>query len=134
MEGLLVGLANAKNVLPLAPARLKFVLQAISLKKWSTFAISLAACQKAGYNIPNSDAPTVLYNDNIACVKWSYNMTSKTARHIELRDNSVCEWVQDKTLQVKHVAGPLTYSQMKCAMAPTSDIFGTCLCLIFPVF
>jgi hypothetical protein len=32
-------------------------------------------------------------------------MTSKAARHIELRNNSVCEWVQDKTLNVKHVAG-----------------------------
>ena len=32
-------------------------------------------------------------------------MTSKAARHIELRDNSVREWVQDKTLAVKHVAG-----------------------------
>jgi hypothetical protein len=32
-------------------------------------------------------------------------MTSKAARHIELRENSVCKWVQDKTLSVKHVAG-----------------------------
>ena len=34
-------------------------------------------------------------------------MTSKAARHIELRDNSVREWVQDKTLNVKHVAGKI---------------------------
>ena len=62
---------------------------------------------ESGFAIPGSDAPTVLYNDNEACVKWSYNMTSKAARHIELRDNSVREWVQDKTLQIKHVAGKI---------------------------
>ena len=62
---------------------------------------------EAGHIIPDSDAPTVLYNDNEACVRWSYNMTSKAARHIELRDNSVREWVQDKTLNVKHVAGKI---------------------------
>jgi len=32
-------------------------------------------------------------------------MTSKAARHIELRENSVREWVQDKTISVQHVAG-----------------------------
>ncbi len=32
-------------------------------------------------------------------------MTSKVACHIELRENSVREWVQDKTLHVKHVSG-----------------------------
>ena len=32
-------------------------------------------------------------------------MTSKAACHIELRENSVRQWVQDKTLSVKDVAG-----------------------------
>jgi hypothetical protein len=32
-------------------------------------------------------------------------MTSKAARHIELRENSVREWVQDNTLNVVHVPG-----------------------------
>jgi hypothetical protein len=60
-----------------------------------------------GYTLPDIDAPTVLYNDNGACVKWSYNMTSESARHIELCKNSICEWVQDNTLNVKHVSGKL---------------------------
>jgi hypothetical protein len=34
-------------------------------------------------------------------------MTSKAARHIELRVNSYREWVQDKTLQVEHVSGKI---------------------------
>jgi hypothetical protein len=32
-------------------------------------------------------------------------MTSKAARHIELRENSVREWVRDNTIEVQHVAG-----------------------------
>jgi hypothetical protein len=32
-------------------------------------------------------------------------MTSKAAHHIELRENSIREWVQDRTLDVLHIAG-----------------------------
>jgi hypothetical protein len=59
----------------------------------------------SGHTIDNLSSPTLLYNDNDGCVKWLHNMTSKTARHIELCENSICEWVQDKTLTVVHVAG-----------------------------
>jgi hypothetical protein len=61
----------------------------------------------AGYVIPDIDAPTIIYNDNEACVRWSYNMTSKAARHIELRENSVRKWVQNKTIDVEHVSGKI---------------------------
>jgi hypothetical protein len=61
----------------------------------------------AGYQITDIDSPTLVYNDNAACVQWSYNMTSKAARHIELRENSVREWVQDNTLNVVHVPGKI---------------------------
>jgi hypothetical protein len=44
-----------------------------------------------GYPIADIAQPTLIYNDNDACVRWSYNMTSKAARHIELRENSVRE-------------------------------------------
>jgi hypothetical protein len=62
---------------------------------------------KSGFPIADIDKPTLLYNDNDACVKWSHNMTSKAARHIELLENSACKWVQDKTIAVKHVAGKI---------------------------
>jgi hypothetical protein len=39
-------------------------------------------------------------------------MTSKAARHIELHKNSVCEWVQDKTIAVKHVAGKINLADI----------------------
>jgi hypothetical protein len=32
-------------------------------------------------------------------------MTSKAAQHIELRENLIWEWVQDKTVKDVHVAG-----------------------------
>jgi len=34
-------------------------------------------------------------------------MTSKAARHIELWENSICEWIQSKLLTVKHVSGKI---------------------------
>jgi hypothetical protein len=61
----------------------------------------------AGYIIPDVDAPTFIYNDNEACVKWSHNMTSKAARHIELRENSIRKWVKDGTIEVEHVSGKI---------------------------
>jgi hypothetical protein len=54
--------------------------------------------------VPDASSPIVLYNNNDACIRWYHNMTLKAARHIELHENSVREWVQDKTLKVIHVA------------------------------
>ena len=34
-------------------------------------------------------------------------MTSKAAHHIELRENSVREWVQNKTIDIEHVSGKI---------------------------
>ncbi len=59
---------------------------------------------KAGHTHPDIDAPTVLYIYNDACIKWSYNMTSKAAQHIKLCKKLVQEWVQNITLHVKHVS------------------------------
>jgi hypothetical protein len=62
---------------------------------------------ESGFPILDIHKPTFIYNDNEACVKWSHNMTWKAARHIKLCKNSVREWVQDKTISVKHVAGKI---------------------------
>ncbi len=51
-------------------------------KKVVDFRNLFCSVSNVGYTLPNIDAPTVLYNDNDACIKWSYNMTSKSARHI----------------------------------------------------
>ena len=67
---------------------------------------------ESGLDIADVTSPTILFNDNDACVRWSYDMTSKAARHIELRENSVCEWCQSKLLLVKHVSGKLNPSDI----------------------
>ena len=64
----------------------------------------------SGHTLSDIISPTLLFNDNDACVRWLYNMTSKAARHIELRKNSVREWVQSKLLTVKHVSGEINPS------------------------
>jgi hypothetical protein len=61
----------------------------------------------SGFPISHINKPTLIYNDNGACVKWSHNMTSKAAWLIELRPNFVRKWVQDKTISVKPVAGKM---------------------------
>ncbi len=59
---------------------------------------------ESSHTIDGLSSPMVVYNNNDACVKWLHNMTSKAAHHIKLRENSNREWVQDKTLNVVHVA------------------------------
>jgi hypothetical protein len=81
-------------------------------KKVVDFCNMYQSMVKSGHNIANVTSPTLLFNDNDACVQWSYNMTSKATRHIELRENSVREWNQSKFLTVKHVSGKLNPSDI----------------------
>jgi hypothetical protein len=60
---------------------------------------------ESGHTIGGLSSLTVLYNNNDSCVKWLHNFPSKAARPIKLQENSIQEWVQDKTLNVVHVAG-----------------------------
>ncbi len=76
-----------------------------TFKKVIDFRNLCCSISESGHPLPDATLPTVLYNDNNACVKWPYNMTSKAARHIESRENLVQEWVQDKSIKVVHVAG-----------------------------
>ena len=41
----------------------------------------------------------------MGCVLWSQNKTTRSIRHIQLRENHVRENVQNKTIQIKHTAG-----------------------------
>ena len=59
----------------------------------------------AGTPLPDNSSATIVYNDNEAAVNWSNNVTMKNVRHMELRENSVREMVQDKSVNVLHVAG-----------------------------
>jgi hypothetical protein len=83
-----------------------------------------------GYPINNATRPTILYNDNNACVKWCHNMTTKGNRHIKNCKNSTHKWVADGPIAVKHVSG-------KCNVA---DLFtkemkdGAKFCCLFNLF
>ena len=48
---------------------------------------------------------TKIYNDNMACVQWSKNQTNRNIRHIQIRENATRESVQNKIVEIKHVAG-----------------------------
>ena len=51
------------------------------------------------------DLPVTIFNDNHACVCWSHNLTTKGLRHIQMQENAVCESVQKRLVQIKHIAG-----------------------------
>jgi hypothetical protein len=61
--------------------------------------------RSSGFDILDTLTPSPLYNDNAACIPWAHNMTSKKIQHMELRENSVREWVENKTLNVLHISG-----------------------------
>ena len=83
-----------------------------TLKKVVDFCHLCTSMCEAGYSLPDATHPTFLYNDNVACVKWSHNMTSKVACHIELRENLVRKWVQNKSNTVKQVSGKINPSDI----------------------
>lgn len=53
-----------------------------------------------------------VYNDNAASIKWSNNMTTKGLRYIQIRENAVREAVQDKIVQIKHIAGKINIADI----------------------
>ena len=48
---------------------------------------------------------THIYNDSMACVHWTKNRTTRSIRHIQLRENAIREAVQNGTISVHHVPG-----------------------------
>ncbi len=55
--------------------------------------------------LPDVTTPTVVYNDNQACVDWSSAVTTKGIKHVNLRENRVREAQADGHIQVKHIPG-----------------------------
>jgi hypothetical protein len=98
------GAANGKSARLLAPVKPKFVPQMQHQRRFLFFYLSCSASE-SGNPLLDFDSPTKLYNNNEACVKWSYNMTSKAAHHLKLQENSIYDWIKDKTLNIHSVAG-----------------------------
>jgi len=55
---------------------------------------------------------TIVYNDNNACVQWSRNATTKGLRHIQMRENCVCENVISKFVSMQHIDGKHNFSDI----------------------
>ena len=93
--------------------------------------------QSSGFDISDALDPSPLFNDNAACIQWSHNMTSKKIRHMELRENSVREWVENKTRMSSmsvDVLIPLTFSPKRCGMEHTFDGCKILSCVASPTF
>ena len=56
--------------------------------------------------------PTLLYNDNQACIIWSRSMTTKGLRHVQIRENAVRESQQRGFISMKHCQGKYNLSDM----------------------
>ena len=59
-----------------------------------------------------TDGPIPIKNDNAAAVQWSYNMTSKGLRHIQMRENAVREQTILGLIQPEHQSGDTNLSDM----------------------
>jgi hypothetical protein len=56
--------------------------------------------------------PTIIYNDNSACVCWSKATTTKGLRHIQMRENAIRESVENDFISVQHIEGKLNLADM----------------------
>jgi hypothetical protein len=100
-------LARRQERTSLSSFEAKICATNVTSKKVVDFRNLSCSVLDSSHFLPDINSPTILYNDSNACVKWSHNLTSKAAWHIELRKSSVRKWVQDKTFQVCHVSGKL---------------------------
>ena len=57
-------------------------------------------------------APINVYNDNNACVCWSKTHTTKGLHHITIRENAICESMDTKFIDVRHIAGKTNLADM----------------------
>ncbi len=61
-------------------------------------------------------------------------MTTKDTRHIELQENSICKWVQDKTLSVQHVHSKVNPANIFTKEMKDGAHFGAFLTLSCPAY
>ena len=79
---------------------------------------------------------TTIYNDNMACIHWARNKTSKNTRHMQIRENAIRESVQNKKVQLVHIDGKTNLADLFTKedkdIAHFITIRNQILCLPFP--
>ena len=53
---------------------------------------------------------TKIFNDNMACVLWSKNTTTKGLRHLQIRENAIRE--NKKSIEILHICGKVNPADM----------------------
>jgi len=53
---------------------------------------------------------TTIYNDNMACVLWSKNTTTKGLRYLQIRENAIRE--NQHIIEIQHIAGKINPADM----------------------
>ena len=56
-------------------------------------------------HLSDTASPTIVYNDNQACVDWSSTVTTKGIKHVNLRENRVREAQVAGHIHVQHIPG-----------------------------
>jgi hypothetical protein len=90
----------------------------------------ISSLSALGYPIHDADSPTHIYNNNIMCVKWCHNMTTKGNRHIENDEKATRECVADGTISVTHVSSKCNIADIFTKETQDSVNF-RCLCNLF---
>ena len=81
-------LGKRQKCMSLSPCEAEIWATNATSKKVMEFCNLSHSISESGRTIDGFSSWMVFYNNNDACVKWLHNMTSKAARHIELRENS----------------------------------------------
>ncbi len=113
---------------PLSSCEAEIRTTSTTSKKVVDFCNLCRSASDSGHSLFNPDLPTILYNNNDACVKWSYNMTSKAARHIQLQENLSANGLRIRLFRLFTLWGKSirpTFSQKNCAMGLISVVFAT---------
>jgi len=58
------------------------------------------------------NGPMIIWNDNRSCIDWCKGTTTKRLRHMQMRDNRVRECIATGLLDVGHVPGPKSLSDI----------------------
>jgi hypothetical protein len=56
--------------------------------------------------------PSIIYNDNMACVCWSKATTTKGLQYVQIHENAVRESVQSDFITVQHIEGKINLSDL----------------------